>query len=163
MINTIIVLAVVLIICFSGVLLFGAPYLPTLKPQVDASFKLANLEPGDVLLELGCGDGRVLIAAAKLGAKSIGYELNPIMAFVAWLRTRRYRKQVKIVCGNFWQLKWPEADVIFVFLLDRYMHKLDTKCTQYPYKPVKLISFAFKIPSRKADKQNKGVYLYEFS
>jgi hypothetical protein len=47
----------VMLICFGGVLLFGAPYLPTLKPQVHAALELANLKPGQTLLELGCGDG----------------------------------------------------------------------------------------------------------
>src|SRR5579884_362002 len=133
----------IIIICFAGVLLFGAPYLPTLKPQIETALTLAQLKPGQTLIELGCGDGRVVLAAAKKGIKVVGYELNPILALTAWLRTRHYRRQVKIVWGNFWLKDWPPADAIFVFLLYRYMVKLDKKCMQYKYKPVKLISFAF--------------------
>lgn len=70
----------VLILCFGGVLLFGAPYLPTLTPQVQAALELCKLQSGDTLLELGCGDGKVLIAAAERGATVIGYELNPLLA-----------------------------------------------------------------------------------
>jgi hypothetical protein len=79
----------VVFICFAGVILFGAPYLPTLKPQIHAALELANLRPGQTLIELGCGDGRVLIAAAHTGIKSIGYELNPLLALIAWIRTIR--------------------------------------------------------------------------
>jgi hypothetical protein len=55
----------VFIICFAGVLTVGAPYLPTLKQQVVTALELAQLKPGQSLLELGCGDGKVVLAAAN--------------------------------------------------------------------------------------------------
>ncbi|MDL2363361.1 MAG: class I SAM-dependent methyltransferase [Patescibacteria group bacterium] len=155
--------AIFTLACFAGVLLYGAPYLPTLTPQVSAAIKLAELKPGTTLLELGCGDGKVLIAAAQKGAFVVGYELNPIVALVAWLRTRKYRKQVNIIWGNFWKKEWPEADVIFVFLLPKYMEKLNNYCIQYKHKPVKLVSFAFTIPGKTAQKTINGVYRYDYS
>ncbi len=150
------------LVCFAGVLAVGAPYLPTLKPQVQTALELAELQPGQSLLELGCGDGRVLIAAAKHGLQATGYELNPLLAAIAWLRTRRYRKQVKVVWGNFWRQPWPEADAAFTFLLPKYMAKLDKICAAYPRKPFKLVSFAFTIPGTKPKKSAKGVFLYEY-
>ena len=156
-------IALVVLGCFSGVLLVGAPYLPTLRPQIKAAFELADLQPGQTMLELGCGDGRILIAAAEQGYQAIGYELNPIMAFIAWLRTRRYRRQIQVVWGDFWTAEWPEAAVIFPFLLDRYMERLDKKCMQYSTKPVKLVSYAFKVPGRRPVRQSKGVYLYRYT
>ncbi|HET8991762.1 MAG TPA: hypothetical protein VFN31_01875 [Candidatus Saccharimonadales bacterium] len=162
MIQLLVILIFIILICFAGVLLFGAPYLPTLAPQVESALKLADLKPGQTILELGCGDGRVLIAAAQSGINSIGYELNPLLAFIAWLRTRRYGARVKVVWGNFWQAEWPATDGIFVFLLDRYMKRLDKRCIQYNNKPLKLVSFAFKVPNRKPDKVANGVYLYVY-
>ena len=141
-------------------LLVGAPYLPTLTPQVTAALALADLKPGQTLLELGCGDGKVVLAAAKQGITVIGYELNPILAAVAWVRTRRYRKLVTIRCQNFWPGSWPDADVIFVFLLPKYMTKLDKKVTQEFKKGVKVVSFAFIIPKKPITKQLNGVFLY---
>lgn len=155
------IIGAIIIICFGGVLLFGAPYLPTLKPQVHTALELANLKPGETLLELGCGDGRVLIAAAQVGIKSVGYELNPILALIAWLRTRRFRNEVKIVWGNFWTKEWPPADAIFTFLLNRYMRKLDIKISGTKHLPVKFISFAFTLPDRKPIEEKSGVFLYE--
>jgi SAM-dependent methyltransferase len=152
----------VLIACFGGVLLFGAPYLPTLKPQVRAALELAELKPGQTLLELGCGDGKVLIAAARRGANAVGYELNPLLALVAWLRTRRYRKQIRVVCGDFWRADWPPAEVIFTFLLPRYMSRLDKVCRRYPHKPIKLVSFAFQVPKEKPAAERSGVFLYHY-
>jgi SAM-dependent methyltransferase len=130
MTTTILIAGVVIILLFGFVVLFGAPYLPTLKKQVDAAFDLLDLKPGQTLLELGCGDGRVLKAAAQRGLSAVGYELNPLLVCIAKLHTWRYRKQAKVVWGNFWTAKWPKTDAIFVFLLARYMKKLDTKIVQ---------------------------------
>lgn len=148
--------------CFTAVLLVGAPYLPTLTPQVRAALKLAGLKPGQTLLELGCGDGKVLIAAAKQGYHVVGYELNPLLAAVAWLRTRRYRKLVTVRWANMWTAQWPPTDAIFTFLLPKYMDKLDKKITEQKYKDVKLVSFAFKIPDRQPDGELDGVFLYKY-
>lgn len=157
-----IVLAVILLACFSVVLLVGAPYVPTLTPQVHAALELANLKPGDTLLELGCGDGKVLIAAAQVGIKTVGYELNPLLALVAWVRTRRFRGDVQVIWGDFWGKRWPAAEGIFVFLHPRFMKRLDNKIIQYSTKPVKLISFAFPVPGRAVTAEKAGVYLYEY-
>ena len=147
-------------VCFSGVLLFGAPYLPTLGPQVEAALKLADLKSGQTLLELGSGDGKVIVAAAKKGINVVGYELNPLLVVISWLRTRKYRHNVTIIWGDFWQKTWPEHDAIFTFLLPKYMSKLDKKVMQSSPKKVKLISFAFAIPNKHIQAQKHGVYLY---
>jgi SAM-dependent methyltransferase len=150
------------VLCFSFVLLRGAPYLPTLKPQIKTALDLLDLKEGQTMLELGCGDGRVLIAAAQRGWKVVGYELNPLLAAVCWLRTRRYKGQVKVVCGDFWQANWPEADGIFTFLLQKYTKQLNTKIVQNSTKPVKLVSFAFYIPDKQPTVEKDGLYLYEY-
>ncbi len=150
-------------ICFAAVLLVGAPYLPTLKPQISAALELADLKPGQTLLELGCGDGRVLVEAAKRGLHVTGYELNPLLAALAWLRTRRYRKQVHVIWGDFWRKPWPPAEAIFTFLLPKYMAKLNKKVIQYPHKPVKLMSFAFEIPGQQPAEQKNSVFVYEYN
>ncbi len=156
------VIIFVLLLCFGGVLLFGAPYLPTLTPQVVAALELAALNPGQRLIELGCGDGKILVAAAKQGINVVGYELNPLLAMISWLRTRRYKGRVRVICGDFWRADWPATDVIFTFLLPKYMTKLNTKIVQYKHRPVKLVSFAFKIPDKAIIRHKKGVFVYEY-
>lgn len=155
-------IALLVFVAFAFVLGFGAPYLPTLSPQVNAALKLADLKEGQTLLELGSGDGRVLFAAAEKGYKAIGYELNPLLVIYSKLRARKYRGRVKVRWGNFWTRKWPKADAIFVFLLDNYMTKLDNKITQEYSRPVKLVSFAFTIPEKAPAKELDGVYLYTY-
>jgi SAM-dependent methyltransferase len=157
----------VLAICFSFVLLKGAPYLPTLKPQVKTAMDIADLEFGQTMLELGCGDGRVLMAAAERGWHVVGYELNPILAFISWTRTRKYGNRVKVIWGDYWKADWPESQAIFTFLLVPYMEKLNTKIEQYygkygkyKGKSTKLVSFAFQIPGIVPDAEKDGVFLY---
>lgn len=152
----------VLTVLFAFVLLFGAPYLPTQRRQTQAALDLINLKPGQTLYELGCGDGRVLKQAAARGIHGVGYELNPLVALIARIHTWKYRKTVKIVCGNFWRADVGGADAVFVFLLDRFMPKLDKKLTQELKKGTPLVSFAFKIPSKEIARQKDGVYLYQY-
>jgi protein-L-isoaspartate O-methyltransferase len=154
--------AALIVLCFGLVVLVGAPYVPTLKPQVAAALELAGLKRGQTMLELGCGDGKVLIAAARQGITITGYELNPLLAAIAWLRTLRYRRQVTVIWGDFWRKDWPPADAVFTFLLPKYMEKLDKKLARYGHKPVKLVSFAFRIPGKRASAQKSNVYLYEY-
>jgi SAM-dependent methyltransferase len=159
----ILVLITLVVLFFFAVVLFvGAPYLPTLGPQVKVALRLADLKKGDTLLELGCGDGKILIAAAREGLNVVGYELNPLLVIICKIRTWRYREQVRVIWGDFWQKPWPEAQAIFVFLLPKYMSRLNKKCIQYEYKPVKLVSFAFVIEGVEPISQHDGVFLYDY-
>ncbi len=156
-------IAVWLVLLFGFVVFFGAPYLPTLGKQKQAALDLLDLEPGQTLLELGSGDGRMLLAGAEKGLKVIGYELNPLLVLVSYIRTWKYRKHVRIIWANYWWHMWPRTDGIYVFLLDRYMEKLDKKIIQnYPEQKVKLTSFAFKIPDKEIVEEKNGVYLYNY-
>ncbi len=154
--------AIIVVLCFGLVVFIGAPYLPTLRPQIETAFELLELKPGQTMLELGCGDGRVLVAAAQRGIRSIGYELNPLLFMFAWLRTRRYRKLISVRFADFWTTKWPQTDAIFGFILPKYMSKLDKKVMQQVSKPVKVISFAFAIPDRRPLKAKANLFLYEY-
>ncbi len=160
--NIIFIILIGVLCCFAFVIAVGAPFLPTLKQHVPEALDLIDLKPGQTLLELGSGDGRILLAAAKRGIKSTGYELNPLLVLYSWLLTYRYRDMVTVVWGNYWKKKWPRSDGIFVFLLDPYMEKLDKKLIQEYAFNGKLVSFAFKIPGRVISKEQNGLFLYKY-
>lgn len=162
-IEILLIIGVIVFFVFNFVVMYGAPFLPTLKHQVPKALELLDLKPGQTLLELGSGDGRVLIAAAQTGIYSIGIELNPILVIYSWLRTRKYGDKVKIKWGNYWKVTWPQTDGIFVFLLTPYMEKLNNKIVQEYKKPVKLVSFAYQIHSRHLVKEHNGLYLYKYN
>lgn len=155
-------LAVLIIGAYSFVLLFGAPWFPSLKPHVKAALDLLDLKPGQTVYDLGCGDGRFLNAAAERGLKAVGYELNPFMFIYAWFNTRKYKKQVKVRLGNFWKADLSGADAIFIFLLTKYMEQFDQLVKTKAPKGIKVASHAFKIPGKKPLAKDYGVYLYRY-
>jgi hypothetical protein len=163
MVDVIFLIFVVVVVVFAMVVAFGAPYLPTLSKQAHDALDLLDLKPGQTLLELGSGDGRVLLAAAKQGIHGVGYELNPLLVVVSRLLTWRYRKTVTIHWGNYWAHTWPRADGIYVFLLDRFMSRLDTKVTQWQQGSVRVVSYAFAIPGREPARRLEGLYLYNYA
>lgn len=163
-------MTLLLVIIFAVVVLFGfvvwvgPPYLPTMKLQIQTALDLLELKPGETMIELGSGDGRVARAAARRGINVVGYEINPLLVLYSRVATWRYRRQVRIVWGNMWTRKWPEeASAVYTFLLERFMTKLDKKITQtYTGKNIKLVSFAFYIPKKKPSKEKNGIFLYKY-
>jgi len=78
-------------------------FLPTPQAVVDGMFDLAGVHPGDVLYDLGAGDGRILIAAAtRFGIRAVGIEINPRMVEIARANVRRagVEKLVEIRQGD---------------------------------------------------------------
>lgn len=161
MLNEVLFVIAFIVICFGFVVLFGAPYLPTHTAQTETALDLLALKKGQTLLELGAGDGKVTLAALSRGLNVVAIEFNPLLCIIIWLRTRKYRGRVKILCGNFWTLRWPNADGIYVFLLDRYMKKLDSRIAKR-YDRIRLASYVFQIPGKKPLKQKEGVFLYVY-
>lgn len=160
----VLILLLVLVVVFGLVVLIGAPYLPTMSSQAKVAFELLDLKKGEVLYELGCGDGKMLIMAAKHGVRSVGVEINPILAFICWARTRRYRELVTVKWANFWTTKLDEADGVFVFLHTRFMHRLHKKIiNECKVKPVKLVSYAFRIPEKSLSDEKQGMLLYLYN
>jgi SAM-dependent methyltransferase len=156
-----VIIAVLLLLSVALTVLFGPPYLPTLNQQAEAALDMLDLKPGQTLLDLGSGDGRVLRAAAKRGLTVVGIELSPLLVIVSYITTWRYRKSVTIIMGNYFRVKWPKADGIFTFMIQRQMGKLDKQIKQWG-KPVRLASVAFTISGKDAADERAGVFLYKY-
>ncbi|MDQ3159210.1 MAG: SAM-dependent methyltransferase [bacterium] len=163
MIEIIFTVSAIFLGLFAFVVFFGAPYLPTRKEQIESSLDLLDLKKGQLLVELGSGDGRVLKAAGKRDIKAVGYEINPILVIISKIITFRYRKLVNTRWKSMWKADISQADGVYVFLLDRFMQKLDNKMKKEVKTGTKLISFAFKIKGKKISKKKKGLFLYLYS
>jgi hypothetical protein len=153
-----------IILAFGLVVFVGPPYLPTFRKQTESALDMLDLKEGETLLELGSGDGRVMLAAAKRGLKVVGIEINPILCVVSWIVTRKYRSQVRIIWGSYWGKPWPRADAIFTFMLPKYMSRLGERITKWlpEGKSIRLASFAFVIPDKEPVEKRDGVMLYNF-
>jgi len=154
-------IAILMVISYALTIPFGAIYIPTIKDERQKALDLLDLKPGQTFVDLGSGDGTMLILAAQRGWKAIGYELNPFLAIVSWLRTRRYGRHVKVRLGNFWKADVSNADGIFVFLITHHMKRLDRfLIKQARQKDLKVVSNSFEIPGRKYSKKSGPMFLY---
>ena len=142
--------------------LFGPPYVPTLRLNMMTALDLLDLKEGQTLLDLGSGDGRVLLAAAQRGWNAVGIEVSPILVIISKIRTWKYRKQVRIIWGNYFFTKWPECDAIFSFMIQYQMKRLDERIEEWHTKPIKFASFAFEVPGKHAIAQRGGIFLYQY-
>ncbi len=128
--------------------LIGAPYAPTRRQAIIDTFDHIKLSSSDYLVDLGAGDGVVLRFAAMRGAKALGYELSPIMWFIAFLRLLAFRPQARIKYGNFFHASLPaETTVIFAFLMPEHMaHLRQYLATQNLPHARYLLSYMFPFP-----------------
>lgn len=112
-----------LVVIFGFVVAFGAPYVPSLKKEVRAAFKeLYEVGPNDTVVDLGSGDGAVLLEATHLGAYGYGYELNPILVLISKFRLG---KKASIQLGDMWNTTLPEATtLVYVFAVSRDSRRL---------------------------------------
>ncbi|MFA6593952.1 MAG: hypothetical protein WCT16_01715 [Candidatus Buchananbacteria bacterium] len=104
----------------------AAPWLPTRRRDVKRMMDLAELKPGDKVYDLGCGDGRLVFAAAKRGATATGVEVF----FLPWLYARVksfFIPRSKILFGDLFFQNIADADAVFIFLLDKSYKRLKEK------------------------------------
>ena len=88
----VIVFVIILIILQAYTMMFGAPWVPTPYRTIRRMLKLAKVKPGDMVYDLGCGDGRIIIEAARsFGAKAKGIEIDP-SRFV-WAKARIFTQR----------------------------------------------------------------------
>ena len=96
------------------------PYVPTNQKTVDEMLKLADVKPGDVVYDLGCGDGRIVITAAKkFGATGVGVDIDPerIKEANANAEAAGVSDKVKFVLGNLFDFDFSEANVVTMYLM----------------------------------------------
>lgn len=141
----------------------AAPFVPTKKKDVNRFLALAEIKPGDRVYDLGCGDGRILAAAAKFGAKAIGLEL-PILNF--WFCKIFRRNNVEMRFKNFFNADFSDADVVYMFLSPSAHNKMGEMLAKQMKPGSRIITYVWPIESLtpiRADKipSRPDLYLYE--
>ena len=94
-------------------------YVPTRQAVVDAMLKVANVKAGDVVYDLGCGDGRIVVSAAKMGARGIGIDIDPERVAEATQNVQRngVGDRVKILNQDLFTTNFSDASVVMLYLL----------------------------------------------
>ncbi len=141
----------------------GAFFVPTNKAAVSSMIEGLRVEPGDRAVDLGSGDGRIVIALAGTGAEAHGYEHNPILV---WWSRHKIRKaglsgRAFIHCSNFWNNDFSGFTVVTVFGISYIMAALEAKLKKEAKPGTRIASYTFPFPTLKPLVRKNGVYFYK--
>jgi SAM-dependent methyltransferase len=129
-------------------------YLPTPQSAVMQMLQLAEVKPGELVYDLGCGDGRIVITAArKFGARGIGVEIDPALVRKSRANVRRHRlgKRVTIRQADIFEIDFSDADVVALYLLPELNARLLPQLRKL--KPgARIVSFSFDMPGARPDR-----------
>ena len=150
----------VLVSYFLLTIFFGAPYVPTKNKDIESIIKSLKIKQGQIFVDLGCGDGRVLHEAEKLGANVVGYELNPILWLISKYKLKN--KKSKVYLGSFWRANLSDADFIYIFSAGPYIKKLTKKLKNELKKGTTIISYGFKLDGFAKQQVVGSAYIYRF-
>lgn len=150
---------------YTNVLQPGAIYYPTVADTVTQILKLAQAGPKDTLIDLGSGDGRILIAAARLGIRAIGYEIDPLLVWQSRRRIHQAKldKLVTVRWKSFWQADFSQATIVTVYLLPHLMNRLQRLLEKKVSHPIRLVTNNYPFPQLTPSKHYCQIYLYHFT
>ena len=107
--------------------IYGAPGTPTPRHLIRKALQLADVQPEEKVYDLGAGDGRIVVAAARhFKARAVGIEIDPVHCLVAWLRAllNGVILRVSIRQENLLKADVGDADVVFVYLTPELVGRL---------------------------------------
>jgi hypothetical protein len=137
----------------------GAPFVPTPRKYLTDMLRLAAIRPGQKVYDLGCGDGRLVFAAAKQGAVSMGYELS--IPVYLWAKIRSFfHPGSRILWRDFWKQDYRDADVVFCFLLKSTMPHFAASVWPQLKPGCRIVSYGFRLPGVPAEEEAGDVFLY---
>jgi len=148
----------------------SSPAVMTPPEAVSAILEALELPENGLLLEPGCGDGRVLGAAlrAQPGLRVLGVDNNPVLVALAWWRLRR---PGAVRLGDARKIDYRDADRVFLYLRLQFLEGLETRLEQELKPGARVVSMHYALPKRRPAKQlqisggrayAKKLYIYEY-
>jgi len=150
-----------------------APFVASPQIVVERMLKLAKLKDGEILYDLGCGDGRIIITAAtQFGANAVGVELDEgrYRKTLDRISDLKLENKVKLIHGNLLKVDLSSADVVTLYLLTSANEKVKPNLEKHLRKGTRVVSHDFEIPGWRPVRieevsENYGfshtLYLYE--
>ena len=135
---------------------YDVPYVPTTEEAVQAMLRLADVKRTDVVYDLGCGDGRIVIAAAKdFGARGVGIDIDRVRIREAKKNARKAGVEalVRFEAKNLFQADIREASVVTLFLLPEVNLRLRPKLLRDLKPGTRIVSNTFDMGDWKAEQE----------
>jgi SAM-dependent methyltransferase len=147
-------------------LAIGAGYDPAPMDKVYKMLGIARVSAEDVVYDLGCGDGRILVAAArKFGARAVGIEIDPFRFLFAWTMKILSGKtgRIRLVYGNFFKINIGNATVVTLFLYGPTNNRLKEKLSRELKPGTRIVSYIWRFDDwEMADfMPEERIYLYK--
>lgn len=161
--------------------IFGSPYVMLNKNVIRQALKLAGLKKGEIFYDLGCGNGDMLIEAAKMGAKARGFEISPYYYVLAKIRTILWSQQipkiysstkkgllerVRVKYANVYNADLSKANIVYCYLMPEMLSKLTLKFKKELKAGSRLVSVGFPIKALKNGTEyhinTRKVFIYKF-
>ena len=143
------------------------PYFPTPDKAVDAMLRLAGTGANDVVYDLGCGDGRIVIAAAKFfGARAVGIDIDPtpLRMAVSNARSAGVQDRVRLVRGDLFEADIHEATVVTLFLLEPVNRRLLPKLRKELKPGTRIVAYRYNFgdawPPQKTVQLEEGTIFF---
>ncbi len=130
---------------------YDVPWVPTRKELLKHIMRVARVQPGDVFYDLGCGDGRVVIEAAKRGARGVCVEIREDLIEEAKRRAREegVEDRIEFVHDDFMRVDLGRATVVYMYLLTRVNSMLRPKLEKELQLGARVVTLDFEIPGWK--------------
>jgi SAM-dependent methyltransferase len=145
----------------------AAPYIPSPIEVVEAMLKLANVHANDVVYDLGCGDGRIVVMAAqKYGATGVGVEIDSELVRDARARAAKFgvSEKVRFLEADLFETDFSAASVVTMYLLPKTVDRLKPKLLADLKPGSRIISFAFPFsdwpPLKTEEVNSRRLYLW---
>lgn len=159
-------LALIFLLGIFGIILYamayGAPYAALAQNRIDTMKDLLKLKKGQKMVDLGSGDGRIVMAFARAGIESHGYEINPVLVMISRIRIRRagLEKKAFIHFKDFWVTNLADFDAVTLYGIAHIMKRLESKLKKELKPGSKVVTNYFKFPSLKPIQTRNKVLLY---
>lgn len=144
----------------------GAPWLPTSPAAAQRMLELAEVKPGQQVVDLGAGDGRlVIMAARRFGARAAGVEIDPALCFIAngLIALFGLRGRARVYRGDMYGFDLKQADVVTLCLLRTTNERLQARLSQQLRPGARVVSRLFVMPgwTPVAFDADRLIYVYE--
>ena len=125
-----------------------APYNPTPACAIEQALDALSVQNGDILYDLGCGDGRMILAAAKRGAHAVGVEYDSRFAQKASeaIREAKLESLAQVICGDALSTNLSKATKLFVYLVPDGLRMMNSALSDASRRGVPIASYLFSLP-----------------